>query len=141
MRDSVAQQGADPVRHARLAVSKTGLRIFVVGDEDSETLCLVVYDRAMAMSNCSSKKTDLRDGMIWLSHPKGHGLMDVYGLVRDGSEAASVGSRREPVQSNVFVVKDAPVGSESIVLDQGPQKRTLDIGRQVPEGVSIAPDS
>lgn len=140
VRDLVAQHVGNASSNSHLAIHQEGLRVFVVGGPNTDKLCLVVYDKARTMANCANKAAEQRDGMVWLSHPKGFGLMDVYGLIRDGARNVTAGSRRAAVNSNVFVLQDVPVAVESLSV-AGIRTRTLEIGPQLPAGVTVAPDA
>ena len=137
MGSSLLDVGAASKVH--LALDTVGMRVFVV-EAGPDMLCLVVDRASSAMRNCAKRSTEQRDGAIWLAHPKGSGLMEVYGLVRDGVASAAVGGSTADVKNNVFVIADAPVSAETIAVSTKTDQRHVTIGRQVPPGVTIAAD-
>ena len=74
------------------------------------------------------------------SEPKPGARFDVYGLVPDGLATVTVGRVKANVKNNAFLIQDAPASAESIVVDGPGRHAAIEIGQQVPPGVTIAPD-
>ncbi len=120
----------------RLALERNGVRYFVVPAPHKE-LCLVIVKRSVTANTCLSGLN--RDDAMWLSHPKAGGVMDVYGVVSDEVTSVSIGMKRTEIVNNVFVLEDVPI-TELLVLSGSGVSRTIDMGQQIPPGVTIGPE-
>jgi hypothetical protein len=129
-------------KDARLALDNGVLQYFVVEPKTVDRLCLVVRNRATtaAVSTCQARSPLKADSVIWISHAKPGGVFDLYGLVPDGVETASVGNVEDKVAKNAFYLRDVPASATELIIS-GPDIYSSEaLGEQVPAGVTIAPD-
>jgi hypothetical protein len=127
----------DPVTGSHLVREAGGTQYFAVASSDN--ICLIIRRPETTASTCAGLKELKSDDLVYLRHALPKRRMDLWGLVPDGVESATVGATRFDIADNLLVAEGIPM-SGSVTLSGPLVNRTLDLGLPTPDGVTIAPD-
>lgn len=135
----LTRANTDSRRDAHLAFARGTSSYFVIAPP-KDAICLDVVRPSVAASNCLSRSHFEPDDVMYITHQQPNGVMEIYGVVSDSVTTVSAGGVSGAVSSNVFSLERVPVSATSLTLTGPGLTREVDIGQQLPPGVTVAPD-